>query len=87
VSRDKLADTHASLVRRRGGTLIGIDAGLSPNLIAAYLVTGQIALSAVILRSRGAGRLEIRVCMWTGSIVLLIADLPKPAKPEPNRII
>ena len=48
------------------------------NLIAAYLVTamtGQIALSAVILRSRGAGRLAMRVCMWTGSIVLLIADL------------
>ena len=30
VSQDKLADTHASLVRRRGGTLIGIGAGLSP---------------------------------------------------------
>ena len=38
-------------------------------------MTGQIALSAVILRSRGAGRLAMRVCMWTGSIVLLIADL------------
>jgi hypothetical protein len=77
VSRDKLADTHASLVRRRGGTLIGIG-GVITNLIAAYLVTamtGQIALSAVILRSRGAGRLAMRVCMWTGSIVLLIADL------------
>jgi hypothetical protein len=38
-------------------------------------MTGQIALSAVILRSRGVGRLAIRACMWTGSIVLLIADL------------
>jgi hypothetical protein len=38
-------------------------------------MTGQIALSAGILRSRGAGRLAMRVCMWTGSIVLLIADL------------
>ena len=52
--------------------------GVITNLIAAYLVTamtGQIALSAVILRSRGAGRLAMRVRMWTGSIVLLIADL------------
>jgi hypothetical protein len=38
-------------------------------------MAGQVALSAVILRSCGAGRLAMRVCMWTGSIVLLIADL------------
>jgi hypothetical protein len=52
--------------------------GIITNLTAAYLVTamtGQIALSAVMLRSRGAGRLAMRVCMWTGSIVLLTADL------------
>jgi len=38
-------------------------------------MAGQVALSAVILRSCGAGRLAMRVCMWTGSIVLLTADL------------
>jgi hypothetical protein len=38
-------------------------------------MAGQVALSAVILRSCGAGRLAMRVCMWTGSIVLLITDL------------
>jgi hypothetical protein len=43
---------------------------MGPRPSLAGPMTGQIALSAVILRSRGAGRLEIRVRMWTGSIVL-----------------
>jgi len=41
-------------------------------------MTGQIALSAGILRSRDAGRPAMRVCMCTGSIVLLTVD---PALP------
>jgi ABC-type nitrate/sulfonate/bicarbonate transport system permease component len=39
VSQDKLADMHASFVRRSGGTLIGIVAGVITNLTAAYLAT------------------------------------------------
>lgn len=41
-------------------------------------MTGQIALSAGILRSRDAGRPAMRVCMCTGSIALLTVDLALP---------
>jgi hypothetical protein len=41
LSQDKLADTHASFVRRSGGTLIGIVVGVITNLTAAYLATAM----------------------------------------------
>jgi hypothetical protein len=47
VSQDKLADTHASFVRRSGGTLIGIVAGVITNLTAAACqVEADIARNA-----------------------------------------
>src|SRR6202035_5936702 len=46
-SQDKLADTHASFVRRSGGTLIGIVAGVITNLTAAACqVEADIARNA-----------------------------------------
>lgn len=81
VSQEKLDETEASFKGRIFGTLIGIGAGVAASALAAYLpidMAGQIALSvglcAVVARRNPA----MRVCMWTGPIVLLTAEPSVP---------
>ena len=81
VSQEKLADTESSFKGRIAGTLIGIGAGVMAHIAAPHLaigMAGQIALSvgacAVVARTHPT----MRVCMWTGPLVLLTAE---PALP------
>jgi hypothetical protein len=76
VSEEKFEDTHRLFTGRVLGTLVGIIVGVSASIVAAQLIdmAAQIALSvgicAVIARAYPA----MRVCMWTGPIVLLTAE-------------
>jgi hypothetical protein len=77
VSQEKLHDTQNSLKGRIFGTFIGIGAGIAANALGSHLalgLSGQIVVSvglcAVVARQCPA----VRVCMWTGPIVLLTAE-------------
>jgi len=81
VSQEKLDATRASLKWRILGTLIGIGIGLAVSLIASPLgltLAAQIALSVAISAVIAHYDPDLRVCMWTGPIVLLTGSPSEP---------
>jgi uncharacterized membrane protein YgaE (UPF0421/DUF939 family) len=77
VSQEKLHDTQGSLKGRILGTFIGIGAGITANALGSHLALGlsvQIAVSAGLCAAIARQYPAVRVCMWTGPIVLLTAE-------------
>jgi len=77
VSQEKLHDTNGSLKGRILGTFIGIGAGIAANALGSHLalgLSGQIALSVGLCAAIARQYPAVRVCMWTGPIVLLTAE-------------
>ena len=74
VSQEKLHDTQGSLKGRTCGTFIGIGAGIAANALGSHLafgLSGQIAVSVGLCAAIARQYPAVRVCMWTGPIVLL----------------
>ena len=74
VSQEKLHDTQGSLKGRIFGTLIGIGAGIAASALGSHFafgLSGQIAVSVGLCAAIARQYPAVRVCMWTGPIVLL----------------
>jgi uncharacterized membrane protein YccC len=81
VCQETLDATKASLKWRILGTLIGIGVGLAVNLMTAPFglpLAAQIALSVAIGAIIAHLKPDVRVCMWTGPIVLLTGSPSEP---------
>jgi uncharacterized membrane protein YccC len=81
VSQDQIGDTKASLNGRVIGSIIGITAGVGVNLALSPVAAplwAQIAVSVTLCAVVAHYRPQLRVCMWTGPIVLLTAEPGTP---------
>jgi hypothetical protein len=81
VPQEKLADTNDSFRGYTFGTLVGIGAGGMASVAASRFaidMAGQIALSVGLCAILARAWPSMRVCMWTGPIVLLTAEAALP---------
>lgn len=81
VSQETLNATRTSLQGVILGTLVGTGIGLAVNLTTSPVgldLAGQIALSVAICAAVAWHHPSLRICMWTGPIVLLTGDPSEP---------
>ncbi|MGE8131454.1 FUSC family protein [Methylobacterium sp. NPDC080182] len=82
VSQESLAETHRSLGGRILGTLLGVTAAVAVHAAFRWsgldTMAGQVAVITALCAVAARERPAIRVCMWTGPLVLLTATPEAP---------